>query len=376
MVSEYSEAKWVAGCMSGTSLDGVDVSVIRTDGRQVFEFGDSYCRPYTEAERKILSSQLGSWSASDQACEIIETAHAEALSHVSDYELIGFHGQTFAHDPASRRTYQAGSGAVLAQIMNKPVVWDFRSADVKMGGQGAPLVPFFHHTVTRMMGAWEPTVILNLGGVGNMTWVDPMMEEPENEAAVLAFDTGPSNAILNDYMTHHLGKPYDDGGALAQTGDVNEALLAKFYEHPYFAKIPPKSLDRNDFIHLLDQVADLSHADAMATLNAMVATSIGQGIKHCPSPPTCVFVTGGGRHNETLMQNIASVIECPIETIEAGGFDGDMLEAQAFAYLAMRVMRGLPTSGPSTTGVSACVGGGRVSRPEADDSMLDLEAGE
>ncbi|MFT6426612.1 MAG: anhydro-N-acetylmuramic acid kinase [Celeribacter sp.] len=354
---------WIAGCMSGTSLDGVDVAMILTDGEAIFEFGDSFFRPYSGSEQALLRSQLGLWKATDEACELIETAHAEALSHLQDYEMVGFHGQTFAHDPRGLGTYQAGDGAVLAEITGVPVAWDFRSNDVQMGGQGAPLAPFFHHACAQYIGATAPVVFLNLGGVGNLTWVAPSITDPAQTGALLAFDTGPANAPINDLCMTRLGKPYDENGGLAFQGTVDMGLLDTFSRHAYFAKIPPKSLDRNDFHDTLTQVESLNDADAAATLAAMAAAAVAQGMEHCPRPPARVLVSGGGSKNATLMAMIAAGVDCPVEPIEAVGLDGDMLEAQAFAYLAMRVTRGLPTSCPSTTGVAAAIGGGRVSKP-------------
>lgn len=353
---------WVAGCMSGTSLDGVDVAMLHTDGEQIFDFGDSYFRPYVQHEQTLLRAQLGLWSASEDAVELIEVAHAQALSQLKGFDLVGFHGQTFAHDPQGLGTFQAGNGAVLAEVTGVPVVWDFRSNDVQMGGQGAPLAPFFHHACARYINATDPVVFLNLGGVGNLTWVDPAIADPAQTGALLAFDTGPANAPINDLCMARLDEPYDENGDLAATGTVNAALLDRFMQHSYFAKMPPKSLDRNDFHDVLSQVEMLSDADAAATLTAMAAAGVAQGMEHCPSPPTRVLVSGGGSKNATLMAMIAAGVDCPVEPIEAVGLDSDMLEAQAFAYLAMRVTRGLPTSCATTTGVAAAIGGGRVSK--------------
>ena len=356
-------AIWVAGCMSGTSLDGVDVAMIRTDGNEVFDFGESAFRPYSEAEQALFRAELGQWQASEGLCELIETAHAEALSQLSGFELIGFHGQTLAHAPDQRRTYQAGDGAVLAEAMGVPVVWDFRSADVQLGGQGAPLAPFYHHALARRIGAPRPICFLNMGGVGNLTWVDPRVAQPQEEGALVAFDTGPANAPINDLMRARCGQPFDAGGAMAARGEVWIEIVAEALNHPYFMKMPPKSLDRNDFHGLLERIAGLSTEDAAATLTAFSAACVARAMEHCPSPPEALFVTGGGRHNATLMAMLCAGLECRVTPVEAVGLDGDMLEAQAFAYLAARVRRGLPTSCTSTTGVSAAIGGGRVSVP-------------
>ncbi|PTQ68572.1 anhydro-N-acetylmuramic acid kinase [Celeribacter persicus] len=355
---------WVAGCMSGTSLDGVDVALLRTDGVEIFEFGDTGFRPYSTAEQEMFRAELGTWRASEALTELIETAHAEALSKLDGFELIGFHGQTLAHAPDEGRTYQAGDGAVLAEVTGVPVVWDFRTADVEMGGQGAPLAPFYHHALSRFIGAQGPVAFLNLGGVGNLTWVDPVLSDPAAKGALLAFDTGPANAPVNDLMRARRGETFDAGGALASEGQPDMEIVAKGLEHPYFYKMPPKSLDRNDFHGVLKAVEALPDADAAATLTAFSAASVARAMEHCPSPPEALYVTGGGRHNATLMAMIAAGVDCPVMPVEEVGLDGDMLEAQAFAYLAVRVLRGLPTSAPTTTGVRAAIGGGRVSRPD------------
>ena len=358
-------AIWVLGTMSGTSLDGVDAAMIRTDGARIYEFGETAYRPYTPVERDVIRAAFGKWpqdAGVEAASEVVETAHAEILSQFSGAELIGFHGQTLAHDPQGRGTHQCGSGAILSEVLGLPVVWDFRSNDVAMGGQGAPLAPFFHHACARYIGATTPVGFLNLGGVGNLTWVDPRIETPEALGACLAFDTGPANAPINDLMLARQGLAQDAAGALAATGQVDDGIVAQFLAHPYFLRMPPKSLDRNDFARLLSDVAGLGDADACATLTAIAAAAVARGAEHFPAPVAQLLVSGGGRLNATLMQMLRDAIPAtaPIETAD---LDGDMLEAQAFGHLAARVLFGLPTSGPATTGVRAAVGGGQISRP-------------
>ncbi len=359
-------AIWALGAMSGTSLDGVDAAMVLTDGHKIYEFGPHAYRAYTATEQSVLRAALGRWpgdSGVSAAAEVVETAHAEVLARFSGAEIIGFHGQTLAHDPAGRGTHQAGNGAVLAQVLGLPVVWDFRSADVQMGGQGAPLAPFFHFACAKFIQADQPVAILNMGGVGNLTWIDPSFAAPETPGALLAFDTGPANAPINDLMQMRRGVACDEGGVLAATGAVNTTILAQFATHGFFHKIPPKSLDRNDFHALLRAVAGLSDSDAAATLTAATALAVAKGAEHFPKPIARIFVTGGGRHNATLMRDLESYMNFEVQPIETVGLNGDMLEAQAFAYLAVRVARGLPTSCAGTTGVAAAVGGGQISRP-------------
>ncbi len=354
---------WALGTMSGTSLDGVDAAMVLTDGLRIHDFGPHAYRPYTSAERAILGTALGEWPGDAHvkaAAEVVETAHAEVLSRFTGVDVVGFHGQTLAHDPQGRGTHQAGNGDLLAQVLGLPVVWDFRSNDVRFGGQGAPLAPFFHHACAQWAKLCEPTAFLNMGGVGNLTWVDPRVPVPES--ACLAFDTGPANAPVNDLMQTRRGLAQDEGGALAATGTPDEAIIAAFLNHAFFHRMPPKSLDRNDFHMLLAAVAHLRDADAAATLTAAAAAAVARGTEHFPTPVSRILVTGGGRHNATLMRDLGQRTGVPIAPVEDIGLNGDMLEAQAFAHLALRVIRGLPTSGPTTTGVSAAVGGGQISR--------------
>lgn len=354
------------GAMSGTSLDGVDAAMIETDGHAIFGFGASAYRPYSEAERATLRAALGRWPGDDLAAaqEVVEAAHIALLREFEGADLVGFHGQTLAHDPRGRGTHQLGDGAHLARALGLPVVWDFRSADIRLGGEGAPLAPFFHFACARWIGASAPLAFLNLGGVGNITWIDPSKPAPESEGALLAFDTGPANAPIDDLMQQRLGLSHDENGALARKGRVEDGALELFLDDPYFFRIPPKSLDRDAFSEMIGLVRELSDADAAATLTAMVAASVMRGMEHCPSPPARLLVTGGGRHNPVMMQMLAAALDCPVDPVEAVGLDGDMLEAQAFAYLAVRVARGLPTSCPGTTGVRASVGGGEISAPD------------
>ncbi len=360
-------AIWALGMMSGTSLDGVDAAMIHTDGVSIFEFGPHEYRPYSDAERAVLHAALGKWPGEAgvaEAAEMVESAHVDLASRFSGAEVVGFHGQTLAHDPSRGRTHQAGNGALLASALNLPVVWDFRSADVAMGGQGAPLVPYFHHACARFAGLQDPLAILNLGGVGNVTWVDPRAADPSAAGAVLAFDTGPANAPINDIMQARLGLAQDAGGALAQMGKVDQTIVAAFLRHSYFSRIPPKSLDRNAFSGALNALDHLGDANAVATATAIAAASVAAGMQHFPIQPAQMLVAGGGRHNVALMEMLRDCLNIPVHPIETIGLNGDMLEAQAFGYLALRVMRGLPTSGPATTGAPAQISGGLICRPD------------
>lgn len=359
---------WALGAMSGTSLDGIDAALIHTDGHYIHGFGSSVYRGYRPRERETLRKALGQWpgdAAIAPASDVIETTHETLLSQFNNVELVGFHGQTVAHEPAGRGTHQLGDGRKLADALGLPVVWDFRTADMALGGQGAPLAPFFHFACTRWIDESRPLAFLNLGGVGNITFVDPGAGAPEEPGALLAFDTGPANAILNDFMHARRGLNMDRDGALAREGKIDCEKVDAFLASPYFPKAPPKSLDRDDFAGDLIDMNHLSDADGAATLTEMIAASVKASMQHAPFDISQLLITGGGRENPTIMRALKEKFDCPVRAVDAVGLDGDMLEAQAFGYLAVRVARGLPTSCPSTTGVSAAVGGGQISYPNA-----------
>ena len=365
-------AVWALGAMSGTSLDGVDAALVETDGETISGFGATGFRPYSAAEQKTIRRAFGRWPGEAPvaaAAQVVEQAHIALLSG-SDFgaaALIGFHGQTLAHDPKGQGTHQgthqAGDGQRIADALGRRVVWDFRTSDVALGGEGAPLAPFFHFALARHIGASSPIAFLNLGGVGNVTWVDPSKAKPEEPGALFAFDTGPANALIDDHMRATRDRPFDAGGAYAATGEADPAVIDAFLDDAWFHRIPPKSLDRNHFAGLAKAVKKLTPADAAATLTLASAAAVIRGFEHLPAPPARLLVAGGGRHNATLMGHLDRMLDGAVEPAEAAGLDGDMLEAQAFAYLAVRVARGLTTSCPSTTGVAAAVGGGIISDP-------------
>ena len=352
----------VLGMMSGTSLDGVDAAIIETDGHSILTFGPSQFRAYAPAERKILQAALGRWPGDphvEKAADLVGSTHWDVVTRFDPVDLIGFHGQTLAHDPAQGRTHQAGDGARLSLVTQTSVAWDFRSADMAAGGQGAPLAPAYHYALARWIKAEAPLAFLNLGGVGNITWIDPR----QGPDAMLAFDTGPANAPMNDVMLARHGLPFDRDGVAAAEGQINQSIVAEFLDHRYFAEAPPKSLDRDDFSDLSRAIRNLGDADAMATLAAAAAASVGRAMAYCPTPPPRLLVTGGGRRNPVLMGMISDQVACHVAPVEEAGLDGDMLEAQAFAYLAARVKLGLPISFPGTTGVATPQTGGRISLP-------------
>jgi anhydro-N-acetylmuramic acid kinase len=344
----------VIGLMSGTSLDGIDAAFVTTDGRAQVAPGPSLTMPYEPALRDRLRAVLGGQGDVAGVERDLTEAHAAAVRALvarhapGAIDLIGFHGHTILHRPQEGRTWQIGDGALLARLAGVDVVADFRSADVAAGGEGAPLVPLYHKALAGALA--RPVAVLNIGGVANVTWI--------GADDILAFDTGPGNALLDDWMLAHTGRPVDEDGRLAAQGKINQAALDRLLAEPYFARRPPKSLDRDDFAAHLPQ--GLAVADGAATLTAMTAAAAALASAHFPAPVTRWLVTGGGRRNPTLMAMLSARVGLPVAPVENVGWDGDALEAQAFAYLAVRAVEGLPLSLPSTTGARAPTPGGRL----------------
>jgi anhydro-N-acetylmuramic acid kinase len=348
------------GLMSGTSLDGVDAALLVTDGKQRIETYGSLTLPYDATLREQLRSVLGSSEYTDTVRSVERTltlAHLEAVQKLlaqesrsaSEIHVIGLHGHTLLHRPDIGRTWQIGDGALLASKSGIDVVADFRSADVAAGGEGAPFAPVFHAALSRQLQ--RPVAILNLGGVANVTWIG-------TDDTLLSFDTGPGNALIDDWVRASEGSLFDAEGELALAGSVDEDVLRRLLAHPYFGRPPPKSLDRNDFDSIL--VHELSIVDGAATLTEFTAAAVACGAHFFPAVPMRWLVTGGGRHNPALMKALANRLGAPVAPVESVGWDGDALEAQAFAFLAVRSLRQLPLTFSSTTGVASSTCGGRL----------------
>jgi anhydro-N-acetylmuramic acid kinase len=361
------------GLMSGTSLDGIDVALIETDGAQELKRGHAATYPYSDAFRAQLKAGLAEAASLKHRGErpgrlklleqYLTQLHAEAVSHYLDdhsfkpeeIDVVGFHGQTVLHRPETQLTVQLGDGAALAQATGIDVVYDLRAADVAAGGQGAPLVPAYHLALVGKLPS--PIAVVNIGGVANMTWVG---YDQDPDRRLLAFDTGPGNALIDDWMQAQARMPFDGDGDCAASGRVDEAALAELLAHPYFAAPPPKSLDRNAFS--LDAISALSPADGAATLTAFTAATIARSRLLVPEPPRTWIVSGGGRRNKTLMSMLAERVENAVVPAEALRLDGDAMEAEAWAYLAVRSLKGLPITFPGTTGVSHPLTGGVLAK--------------
>ena len=342
------------GLMSGTSMDGVDAALLETDGEDAVRPLGFVSLPYRETEQAAIRAALGAGDGEKVriARTVVTEAHIRAVFRLLEktgarrVTAIGFHGHTLDHRPQDRFTLQVGDAARLARETGIPVVADFRSADVAAGGQGAPLAPVYHRA--RLAGEPRPIAVLNIGGVANVTWIG-------RDGAMLAFDTGPGNALIDDWCRRHTGEPMDRDGRLAAQGRVDEEALERLLDNPYFAARPPKSLDRQSFSSA--PVAALSPADGAATLTAFTAAAVARA--PLPEPPRRWIVSGGGRRNPVLM----AALPGPAEPAEALGWDGDALEAEAFAYLAARKLRNLPASFPGTTGCPAPMTAGRLFAP-------------
>jgi anhydro-N-acetylmuramic acid kinase len=360
------------GLMSGTSFDGVDVALVETDGAAIAGLGPTGFRPYTEKERDLLRKAMDdARSLTDRAArpgalrvaeELVTAAHLEAvLAFSSDHRLalseiavVGFHGQTVLHRPRDKLTVQLGHGADLALRLGVPVVYDFRAADVAAGGEGAPMVPAYHRALARTLDLPQPLAIVNVGGVANITYLD-------GNADPIAFDTGPGNAPIDEVARERTGDSRDHDGRLAALGNVDEETVARVLADPYFRARAPKSLDRATFARLpLDH---LSNEDAAATATAVVAASIALARQQLPKPPTHWIVAGGGAHNSALISMLRDRLAARVMRAGDVGWSVDALEAQAFAFLAVRSLRGLPLTFPSTTGVPKPMTGGVLAEP-------------
>jgi anhydro-N-acetylmuramic acid kinase len=367
------------GLMSGTSYDGVDVALLNTDGETIDGVGPTGYRPYSEQERAVLRRAIaagGNLSLANRserpkiladAEELVTDMHAEAVEAflaangmpASQVSVVGFHGQTILHRPDRGMTVQLGDGRALAARLGIQVVYDFRAADIAAGGQGAPVVPVFHRAMVRMLKEQHPVGVLNVGGVANVTFVD-------DERELVAFDTGPGNALIDDFLRARTGQMQDDEGRIAAAGKVDEAAVERVLRHPFFSRRPPKSLDRNEFRNWVNdeaRLADKSTEDGAATITAITVAAVDRATAVLPGKPASWIVAGGGTRNPTLMKMLVERLKpARVKTALDVGWSADALEAQAFAYLAVRSLKGLPLTFPATTGVPQPMSGGIIVR--------------
>jgi len=356
------------GLMSGTSMDGIDAAILESDGHAIKALGPTEYQPYEDADRILIRQAMdaaqeltdrdarpGVLSAAE---ECITRRHSavidKLLAKSGPVDLIGFHGQTVFHAPDRGLTVQIGDAKALSVACGLPVVHDMRADDVARGGQGAPLAPVFHQAVAHHLGLDLPTAIVNVGGVANATWIGA-------DGHLAACDTGPGNALMNDWVKRHTGADFDNDGILAADGRVDKAALTMLLDNPYFDLDWPKSLDRDAFS--LDPVSHLNLADGTATLAAFTVKTLATSLRRFARLPATVLISGGGARNPVLLRNLAEELGIPVSTMDQAGLSADFIEAQAFAYCAIRSKKGLALTFPGTTGIPVAASGGRLASP-------------
>ncbi|MGJ8533113.1 MAG: anhydro-N-acetylmuramic acid kinase [Alphaproteobacteria bacterium] len=363
----------IAGTMSGTSLDGVDVAVLTTDGETHLTPGNTGFTPYSDAERAILQSAFDAGASMTdrrdrsgiigEAEQIVTDVHIRALKEQiqkseNPVDHVGLHGQTIFHDPGRKLTIQIGDAQRIADELGLPIVHDLRQNDVMQGGEGAPLAPVFHAALIEALGAVKPAIFLNIGGVANVTFVGKAQE-------ILAFDTGPGNALLDDLMQVHFGMRMDLDGAVAGRGCVKADIVNRLMSHSFFDRKPPKSLDRREFHEFaLTALGDSAAEDRMATLTAFTADAIHRAQRWYPDAPRTIIVSGGGVKNPVMMKLLQALTPVKLQIASDLGWDDVFIEANAFAYLAARHLRQLPISFPGTTSVPEPMPGGEIAYPQ------------
>lgn len=359
----------VIGMMSGTSFDGVDAAIVKTNGDTIQSLGKTYESSYSDSLRKKIRDLINKKNSIRLLLDVeeeITREHARVVKELlkkaniksSDIDLIGFHGQAIYHNPLRKKTLIIGNPSLLSELTQISVVADFRSKDISRGGQGAPLVPFYHKALCDHLP--KPVAVLNIGGVSNVTYV--------GEKDLMAFDIGPGSALIDDWVYEREKKHFDESGKIARNGIPNESLLEVFMKNKFFNAKPPKSLDRNKFRAILKKMDGLDTKDGAATLTYLTARSIKNAQKFFPQPPKKWIVCGGGCKNLFLMDILQKQYNFDIMSLEdfhvfdVASINPDFVEAQAFGFLAVRSHYNLPLSAPYTTGVSSEVSGGAFYR--------------
>lgn len=356
------------GLMSGTSMDGIDAAILESDGHAIRALGPTVYQPYEDADRTLIRQAMDAargltdrdarpgvlGAAEDCITRRHSAVIARLLERSGPVDLVGFHGQTVFHAPDRGLTVQIGDAKALSDACRLPVVHDMRADDVARGGQGAPLAPVFHQAVAYHLGLDLPAAIVNIGGVANATWIGA-------DGDLAACDTGPGNALMNDWVNRQTGADFDKDGALAAKGRVDDAALATLLDNPYFDLDWPKSLDRDAFS--LDPVSHLNLADGTATLAAFTVKTLAASLRRFERLPATVLISGGGARNPVLLQKLAEELGIPVLTMDQAGLSANFIEAQAFAYCAIRSTKGLALTFPGTTGIPVAASGGRLASP-------------
>ena len=352
----------IIGLMTGTSVDGIDISLVQTNGLNLKRLNKNYFYKYSNETKSFLMEMLNedinfNLKRKQYLDEFITNEHYLALKDLNIIQMadiIGFHGQTIYHDPVNKASIQLGDPKKLAKMFNKNVIFDFRSKDLELGGQGAPLAPIYHQFIIKEFNLKLPSCILNIGGVSNLTFWDGNK--------LLGFDTGPGNALMDNYMSVISDKYFDKNGILASTGIPDKKLIKKFLNDDFFKSPPPKSLDKQSFIEFYNVLLkkNYSHADIMATLAELTIESIVSSFKFLPYKVNSILVTGGGYRNIHLMNRLENRLRLKFLNYKQLGIDFDYIESELIAYLSARSIYNLPITFPSTTGVLQPLSGGKL----------------
>ena len=375
-----SETGWpgimtAIGLMSGTSMDGIDVALVKSDGRALVERGPFLTVAFQPAFRRVLAETLDTAKCItsreerpgnlDEVERTLTELHARAVDTFAarygiapeTIDIVGFHGQTVLHRPERGLTVQIGDGQLLADMTGIPVVHDMRAADMKAGGEGAPLAPAYHGALARQLGREGAVAFVNIGGISNITSVS-------EDGHLHAFDTGPGNTLIDQWVEAKAGIPFDQGGAIASEGGIIRTMVEKYLEADFFSDTGRRSLDRNDF--LPPDAGSATLEDGARSLARVTAEAIVKSSHALPQFPKTWIVCGGGRNNRVIMEDLAEIVAASdgeVIAAEDVGLDGDAMEAEAWAYLAIRSRMGLPLSWPDTTGCSQPTPGGTLARP-------------
>ena len=355
------------GFMSGTSLDGIDASIIKSDGEKFVEIIDNKYIKYNDKLRSKLTKIVDKCTSKVKFRKLSQTIrqvekemtilHAKLFkilkrkNNTLKIDLIGFHGQTILHKPKKGYSFQIGNSKLLSKLTKTKVISNFREIDIINGGQGSPLTPLYHKLILLKIKSKLPAAVINIGGITNITYL-------KNKNKIISFDTGPGNCLLDKWVKNNIGKNFDEKGAYSKQGKVNKKILKKLLSDPYYKKKFPKSLDTKNFN--LRYVNKLNFKDGCATLSMLTIKSIYLAIKKLKQIPFLILVSGGGRKNKFLINNLRKLLNIPVDVIEKFNFNGDFIESQAFAYLAIRSYLKKIITLPSTTGVSKPSSGGSL----------------
>jgi anhydro-N-acetylmuramic acid kinase len=348
--------------MTGTSMDGIDVSLVHTNGKSLTRLNKNFFYKYSDETKDYLLDILNkdvqfNLKRKEKLDELITEEHYKAVNSfdlIKYADLVGFHGQTIYHDPVNKTSIQLGNPIKLAKMFNKNVIFNFRTKDLKLGGQGAPLAPIYHQSIIEEFNLKLPSCVLNIGGVSNLTYWDGNK--------LIGFDTGPGNGLMDNYMSVISDKYFDENGTLASKGTPDKKLIKSFLNHDFFKKPPPKSLDKHSFINFYNELLkkNYSNADFMATLAELTIESIVFSFKFLPHKVNSILITGGGYRNIHLINRLEDRLRLKCLNEKQLGIDFDYIESELIAYLSARSIYNLPITFPSTTGVLRPLSGGKL----------------